>query len=74
MPPRSMVTVLPAWVMPTWMRGRATWMPARLEPFRRTARRDCGSGSGPVRRTLWKSGVKHQMKLRCHLAAGVPGQ
>jgi hypothetical protein len=29
--PSSMVTILPAWEKPTWMRWRATWMPPRLE-------------------------------------------
>lgn len=32
--PSSMVTVWPAWLKPTWMRWRATWMPPRLETFR----------------------------------------
>lgn len=27
--PASMVTVCPAWLMPTWMRWRPTWMPPR---------------------------------------------
>ena len=32
--PSSMVTVWPAWLKPTWMRWRATWMPPRLDTRR----------------------------------------
>jgi hypothetical protein len=49
--PGSAVTVWPAWLMPTWMHCRATWMPPRLDTFRWTVSRAAGSGSGPARRT-----------------------
>jgi hypothetical protein len=48
-----MVTVCPAWLKPTWMRWRATWMPPRLDTRRWMVRPGCGSGSGPARRTPW---------------------
>jgi hypothetical protein len=48
------VTILPAWVMPTWMRWRATWMPPRLETRRCTTAAAWGNGAGPARRTPWR--------------------
>jgi hypothetical protein len=48
-----MVTVFPAWLKPTWMRWRATWMPPRLDTFRWMVRSAGGSGAGPASRTPW---------------------
>ena len=44
---------LPAWLKPTWMRWRATWMPPRLDTFRWMVRSAGGSGAGPASRTPW---------------------
>ena len=51
--PGWMVTVCPAWLKPTWMRWRATWMPPRLDTFRWMTMLAGGSGCGPARRTPW---------------------
>src|SRR5260221_10969392 len=51
--PSWMVTVLPAWLKPTWMRWRATWTPPRVDTFRWMVRSAGGSGAGPARRTPW---------------------
>src|SRR5215475_5456275 len=48
------VTILPAWVMPTWMRWRATWMPPREETRRCAVTVASGKGAGPARRTPWR--------------------
>jgi hypothetical protein len=33
-PPVSMITMFLAWLKPTWIRWRATWMPPLLDTFR----------------------------------------